>query len=235
MKPTRAIVVGGTSGIGLELVRALLADGVRVAAVGRNFESLEGSEATLFPLDIQQTTDIPQAFESLTAAMGGLDLLIYCAGVMNPVRIDEFDTQKDQEMIAVNVTGAVAWMNLAATHFLRTKQGCLVAIGSVAGDRGRQGQPVYNASKAFLHAYTESLRNRLARHGVSVVTIKPGPTRTPMTAHHDQKGMMDPVIAARRIINKVGRNGEFYLSPTHQLIGFIFRHIPGRLMRRIQV
>ena len=179
---------------------------------------------------------IPSGAVSYThLQLGGLDLLIYSAGVMPVMKHDEFDTGKDLEMVTVNVAGAVAWMNQAAARFYGAKHGCIISLGSVAGDRGRRGQPVYNASKAFLHTYTESLRNRLACRGVSVVTIKPGPTRTRMTAYHDQSKMMDPAVAARKILRLVGRQGEFYLSPVHAVVGFAFRHIPGWLMRRIRI
>ena len=238
MKPSHAIVVGGTSGIGLEIVRQLHSTGAHVGVVGRDFSALEGFDSQpvlTVKHDLQRTEEAGPLFESIITQLGGLDLFIYCAGVLNPVEITEFNSAKDLEMIAVNVTGAVVWMNKAADHFQKSRNGCLMAIGSVAGDRGRIGQPVYNASKAFLHTYTESLRNRLARLGVSVVTVKPGPTRTPMTSYHDQSRMMDPVIAARKILKLYGKQGEFYLSPVHALVGFVFRHMPGWLMRRIRV
>lgn len=231
----RAIIVGGTSGIGLELVRQLLSRGTNVAVVGRDFSALTDSGAICVRHDLSQTSQVPELFVSLTDQLGGLDLFIYCAGVLPVVLPQEFDTEKDLQIIAVNVAGAVAWMNQAALRFQGAGHGCLMAIGSVAGDRGRAGQPVYNASKSFLHTYTESLRNRLARRGVSVVTIKPGPTRTPMTAYHDQSRMMSAHLAAKRILSKVGRQGEYYLSPVHASVGLAFRHIPGWIMRRIRI
>lgn len=235
MKPSRAIVVGGTAGIGLELVRQLIAQGARVAVVGRNFSSLEGLDIICARHDVAEVQAVPELFVNLTDQLGGLDLFIYSAGVMPVMQPDEFDTGKDLEMVKVNIAGAVAWMNQAAARFYGAKHGCIISLGSVAGDRGRRGQPVYNASKAFLHTYTESLRNRLASRGVSVVTIKPGPTRTRMTAYHDQSKMMDPSIAAQKILRLVGRQGEFYLSPVHAAVGLVFRHIPGWLMRRIRI
>ena len=81
----------------------------------------------------------------------------------------------------------------------------MVGIGSIAGDRGRKGAPVYGATKAALATYFESLRNRLAERNVRVVTIKPGMIETPMTAHLDK--LMMPISAERaaRQILKVSR------------------------------
>ncbi|MBL8059627.1 MAG: SDR family oxidoreductase [Chthonomonas sp.] len=235
MNPTRAIVIGGTSGIGLEIVRQLTDRGAKVAVVGRDFSELGEFNVIQKLHDVKDTDAIPQVFLDLTDQLGGLDLFVYSAGVMPLMQPSEFDTPKDLEIISVNVSGAVAWMNQAASRFYGAQHGCLIAIGSVAGDRGRAGQPVYNASKAFVHTYTESLRNRLARRGVSVITVKPGPTRTRMTAYHDQSKMMDPAVAASKVLRLIGRQGEFYLNPVHALVGFVFRHIPGWLMRRIRI
>ena len=66
----------------------------------------------------------------------------------------------------VNTLGAMAWLNEAANRFERTKRGTIVGISSIAGDRGRRGNPAYCTSKAALATYLEALRNRLGRFGV---------------------------------------------------------------------
>src|SRR5690606_700639 len=90
----------------------------------------------------------------------------------------------DRKMVEVNLLGAIAWLNQAALRFERAGQGQIVGIGSIAGDRGRVGSPVYNTSKAALHTYLESLRNRLTRHGVNVLTVKPGYVDTVLLAEN---------------------------------------------------
>ena len=73
-------------------------------------------------------------------------------------------------MFEVNLIGAVAWLNEVAQRFARARGGTIVGISSVAGDRGRRGNPAYCTSKAALTTYLEALRNRVARFGVAVVT-----------------------------------------------------------------
>ncbi|MBC8065022.1 MAG: SDR family NAD(P)-dependent oxidoreductase, partial [Chlorobia bacterium] len=141
----------------------------------------------------------------------------------------------DRSMIEVNDLGAVAWLNEAANRFQHTKHGTILGIGSVAGDRGRMKQPVYNASKAFLHTYLEALRNRLAKVGVKVVTIKPGPVKTDLIAGLDFPNAMLPETAATIILKKAGRTGEHYLSPVHAVVFFIIRNIPSWIFRRLKV
>lgn len=236
-----AIVVGGSSGLGREIVCELAEQGARVAAVGRNLASLEDlaskfeSKVIPYQHDVRDFDSTPDLFKRICADLGGLDVIVYAAGVMPPVGPEEFDTRMDLDMIATNFSGGVAWLNEAAMRFKGVGAGSIVGIGSVAGDRGRAGQPVYNATKSALATYLEALRNRLSRHGVKVVTIKPGPLRTPMTAHLDQTKMMDARTAARKVIKLAARPGEHYLNPAHRVIFAIIRNIPGVIFRRLKI
>ncbi len=207
----RAIIVGASSGIGEALARALAADGCRVALVARREDKLRGLASQLDTLageavaryyvhDVTQFGSAAALFAIITHEMGGLDLIIYAAGIMPPVGPEEYDTAKDADIIAANLTGAVAWLNEAARRFETNKRGTIVGISSVAGDRGRRGNPVYGATKAALNAYLESLRNRIERKGAFVVTVKPGPVRTPMTEGLKVPGMIDAGQAAAEIL-----------------------------------
>lgn len=238
--PQFAIVVGASSGIGAELVRQLARDGCKVAAVARRLDRLEAL-AREFPAkvlpyvhDVTQFDEVPGLFQKITGELGGLDLIIYSSGVMPEVGFEEFNFEKDHSMIQVNVSGAVAWINEAANRMQQTRHGSIVAIGSVAGERGRSGQPVYNASKAALATYMEAIRNRVARYGVNVVTVKPGPTESEMTAHLHMKKMSTQVAAAK-ILRLSGRTGEYFLSPVHKVAFLVIRNFPSFLFRRLKV
>ncbi|HRK21814.1 MAG TPA: SDR family NAD(P)-dependent oxidoreductase [Fimbriimonadaceae bacterium] len=236
-----AIVIGASSGIGAELVRQLARTGCHVAAVARRVKELKAlhdedpEHIHIYVHDVKDHAHVPGLFQGITQKLGGLDLMIYAAGVMPKVEPNEFNFDKDREMIEVNLVGLIAWMNLAATRFRYTQHGTLVAVGSVAGDRGRAGQPVYNTTKAALATYMEALRNRLSRHGVKVVTVKPGPTRTEMTSHLNAKGMMAPADVARIILKKSHRTGEHYVKLTHAVAFWIIRHIPSVVFRKMKV
>lgn len=232
----KVIVVGASSGIGAELVKLMLVQGDIVAAVARRSDRLDAlTGAKRYVHDVTAYDEVPALFQEICQDLGGLDMIIYAAGVMPTVGADEFDFEKDRAMIDVNVLGGIAWLNQAAIRFQNTGAGTIVGIGSVAGERGRQGQPVYNTSKAAFKAYLEALRNRLSRHGVKVVTIKPGPTATEMTAHMDQKGMMGARQAAELILKKSERGGEHFLKPTHAVIFGIIRNMPSVIFRRLKL
>ena len=232
----KVIVIGGSSGIGAELVKQLVARGDVVASVARRGANM-ADQGTLrgYTHDVTNFGEVPALFQKITQDLGGLDCVIYAAGVMPEVGADEFDFAKDRAMIDVNLTGAVAWLNEAATRFQAVGAGTIVAIGSVAGERGRHAQPVYNTTKAALKTYMEALRNRLSRHGVTVVTIKPGPTATEMTSHLDQSSMMSASDAAGAILKKMTKNGEHYLNPLHAAIFLVIRNIPSFIFRKLKV
>jgi short-subunit dehydrogenase len=231
-----AIIVGASSGIGMELTKQLAASGCKVAGVARRAERLEGMANVLaFKHDVTCYDEVPALFQEITKQLGGLDLIVYASGVMPAVGGQEYNFDKDKQMIDVNVLGCIAWMNQAAIRFENTKAGSMVAIGSVAGDRGRSGQPVYNASKAFVSTYMEAIRNRIARYGVKVVTIKPGPTATEMTAELHMRGAMDASKVAAIILDKSQKTGEHYVKLGHRVAFWVIKRIPSPVFRRLHI
>lgn len=227
--------------MGKEIALQLAESGCKVAIAARRESKLQEVAARFpnhiltFPHDSTDYDSIPALFQEMTGKLGGLDLIVYSSGVMPAVELDEFNFAKDRQMIEVNDLGAVGWLNEAAARFQGTKHGTIVGIGSVAGERGRSKQPVYNASKAFLHTYMEALRNRLSRQGVKVTTIKPGPVQTEMIAGLGFNNAMTPETAASLIIKKAGSGRECFLSPVHAVIFFIIRNIPSMVFRRLSI
>ena len=243
----RALIVGASSGLGAALVRQLASEGYGVAAVARRGALLEGLQGEansgpgdVLPLvhDVLSVDGVDVAFAKAIESLGGLDLFIYCAGVMPDVGPEEYDTEKDLSMIDVNLSGAVAWTNAVARYFHTQRAGTIVGIGSIAGDRGRKGAPVYGATKAAFATYLESLRNRLAERRVRVVTIKPGMMETPMTEHLDKLVMpVGPERAAREVLKVVrGKLWNVRHVPLRWLpVSLVIRSIPSFLFRRTNI
>ncbi len=243
----RAIIVGASSGIGEALARALAADGCRVALVARREDRLRGLAQSLnadsgagvalaYAHDVTDTPAVPALFETITGDLGGLDLIIYAAGIMPAVGPEEYDTGKDAQTISANFTGAVAWLNEAARRFEKARAGTIVGISSVAGDRGRRGNPVYGATKAALNAYLESLRNRIERRGAFVVTIKPGPVDTPMTRGLKMPGMISPEQAAAEILLAAKDKVRVaYVPAKWKPIMAVIRAIPAPIFKYLNI
>jgi NAD(P)-dependent dehydrogenase (short-subunit alcohol dehydrogenase family) len=246
--PARCIVVGASSGIGAALVKALAARGERVVALARRMDLLAdvagksgggaaGGEVIPVAHDVRDVASIPAAFAAAMERLGGLDRIIYAAGAMPKVAIDEFSVEKDREIVEVNVLGAIAWLDLAARHFQERRAGQIVAISSVAGERGRRPYPAYCASKAALTTFLESLRNRLTRLGVSVVTVKPGFIGTDMLKNAEKVfWVITPEECARRILAGAdARRQSFYVPARWGFVAWAIRSIPSFLFRRMNV
>ncbi len=230
----RALVVGASSGIGEAVARDLLAAGTQVACVSRRGICPEGGIG--FAHDVHDIDSVPALFAEITQTLGGLDLIVYAPGIMPAVAPDEYDTAKDADIIAVNLTGAIAWLNPAAVRFEKARAGTIVGISSVAGDRGRRGNPVYGATKAALNAYLESLRNRIERAGAFVVTVKPGPVQTPMTAGLKMPGMIPADQAAREILAAAtGKVRVAYVPGKWRVIMAVIRAIPAPLFKYLNI
>jgi NADP-dependent 3-hydroxy acid dehydrogenase YdfG len=238
----RVIVVGASSGIGEAIVRRLAASGAQVAALARRQDRLEAlvagypGKVRAYVHDVEDTDSIPALWEKISGELGGVDTLVYATGVMPTIVEGEFSFEKDRQMIVVNLLGAMAWMNLAAAYFQAAKEGTIVGISSIAGERGRRGNPAYCTSKAAFTTYLESLRNRTSRYGVNVVTIKPGFVDTAMTA--GRQGLLwliPPDRAARRAIAlaRRGRSSGGFVPRRWWLVALIVRMLPSFIFRRL--
>ena len=242
----RAIVVGASSGIGAALVRHLAKQGYFVAALARREAKLqelceqvnvavENGRVLPYTHNVTDYDTIPALFQTVVHDLGGLDLIIYVAGVQPTVALNEYNFEKDQAMINVNVLGAIAWLNQAALRFERAGTGHIVGIGSIAGDRGRVGSPVYNSSKAALATYLEALRNRLTRHSVCVTTIKFGFVDTVLLENAAKTfWVISPQEAAERVYQSVEKKMQtVYIPARWGLVGLIIRHIPSFIFRKL--
>lgn len=242
----RAIVVGASSGIGAAIARRLAAEGYLVAALARGKGELDKlcnainksageTRALAYEHDVTDLPSISLMFQRVLKDLGGIDALVYVAGVMPKVEIGEFNLDKDRQMVETNLMGAVAWLGAGAALFQRMKAGNLVGISSVAGDRGRVLNPAYNASKAGLDAYLEALRNRLTRLGVQVLTVKPGFVDTEMLKASPRKfGVISPERAAAGVWAAMrGRKQLVYLPWYWRWIMFAVRSTPSFIFRRL--
>ena len=242
----RAIVVGASSGIGEAMVRQLTSAGCRVALVARRQTELDriaravkesgSGEAYAHAHDVANFDEIPGLFDKIVDELGGLDIIIYAAGVQPDVVEGEYDFAKDRAMIEVNLLGAMAWINPAAAFFEAQRRGTICGISSIAGERGRRPMPGYCTSKAALSTYLEALRNRLARYGVNVVTIKPGFVDTALT--RGKKGLFwlisaDQAASTSLRIAQRGTGASTFVPLRWSLVAMVVRNLPSFVFRRL--
>jgi NAD(P)-dependent dehydrogenase (short-subunit alcohol dehydrogenase family) len=237
-------VIGASSGIGAALVRRLVSEGWSVAALARRADALADlarecaggpGRVLVIAHDTRETADVDGLLERIARELGRVDLAVYAAGVMPKIDRQAYDTALDLDMLAINFGGLVAWGNALAGLFRTQRSGILVGISSIAGDRGRKGNPMYGASKAAMDHYLEALRNRLAEFNVHVCTIKPGYIDTAMT--RGMKGLFWLISAdqAAATILSAARGGANvrYVPWRWKLVGLVIRSIPSFVFRKL--
>ena len=244
----RGIVIGASDGIGAALARRLAREGYTLALLARRGDKLESlcseinqmtgePRARAYVHDVADYEKAAPLLRRIVADLGGLDLVVFVAGVNYPPGgIDQYNFENDRRMIEVNLIGAMAWLTPVSQMFQSAKAGQIVGIGSVAGDRGRVGNPGYNTSKAGLATYLEALRNRLTRHGVNVLTVKPGFVQTEMLKA--AQGPTPFTIPVEKAVDDIwqamkNRKQVIYTAPIWRWIMLAIQHTPSFIFRRL--
>lgn len=242
----KVILVGASSGIGAAMARQLAREGCNLALLARRADLLTALcdeinttagevRARAYLHDVNQYESVPALLQTILADLGGLDVFIYSAGISQMVGLKKYDFHKDLRTLQVNLLGALAWLNPVAELFQSLKCGQIVAVSSVAGERGRVGNPSYNASKAALNSYMESLRNRLTRYGVNVLTARPGFIKTALLEGAKGTFWAIPAEQAARDICRAmrKRRQDVYTPARWRWVMLVIRNIPSRIFRRM--
>lgn len=210
-----ALITGGASGIGLATAERLLASGWKVAIVDRDEKALEaqrkqhGSTAGIFlaPLDVTDEGAAQAIIKQVCEKLGGLDGVLNSAGIA--ADIPALDTPVDlfRKILDVNVVGSFIVARAAAQVMKDRGGGAIVNMASVSGLRGSKGRSAYGASKGAVVVLTQVLANDLARYGIRVNAVAPGPVDTPMVkAMHVDK---DRALWSRHLpMRRYGEPGE---------------------------
>jgi NADP-dependent 3-hydroxy acid dehydrogenase YdfG len=196
---TVALVTGASSGIGAATAAALAAQGAAVAVAARRKDRLEdlaaeirsqGGTALVLECDITQEAEATSAVERTVAELGRLDTLINNAGVMLLGPAAGAPLSEWQRMVELNVLGLLYCAHAALPHLEHAaddgprRVADMVNISSVAGRHARNGNGVYSLTKFGVGAFSESLRQELAKRYVRVSLVEPGATATELASHN---------------------------------------------------
>jgi 3-oxoacyl-[acyl-carrier protein] reductase len=189
-----ALVTGASSGIGLGIAEALLAQGGRVAAQHRTHEP--PAKAFGIRADLGTEEGCGDAVRAARQKLGEVHLLVHSAGIYNPCPIEEIESPTLEEIFRVNVFSAFYLVRELLAAGLRN----VVLIGSTAGQRGEPGHSHYAASKGALQSMMMSIAVELAPK-VRVNLVSPGWVRTPMAEESLQRigPALVPTIPNRRV------------------------------------
>lgn len=241
------MIIGATSAIAHETAKCFAKDGAACFLVARNADKLQAIADDLkvrgakcvetYQLDVNELEQHQALFDQALERMGSLDMLLIAHGTLGDQRKCELSVAETMKELTTNFTSVVSLLTLSANYFEQQQRGCIAVISSVAGDRGRKSSYVYGTAKGAVNIFLQGLRNRLAKCGVTVLTVKPGFVDTPMTAHL-RKGLLfaQPSVVGRGVYEamKQGKD-EVYLPWFWGGIMMVIRGIPERVFKRLSL
>jgi NAD(P)-dependent dehydrogenase (short-subunit alcohol dehydrogenase family) len=173
-----AIITGGSSGIGLEVGRQLVAAGYDVVLTARTADKLEAAAESIGARGLAADSADPDGFAAVVAAAGHVDLLVHAAGVMDGTFVRKETLATFESVVRTNLTSAfvVAQAALPAMG----AGGRMVFVSSSTAHAPQPGKTAYTASKAGLNAFAAALAKEVERDGISVHVVTTGPVATPM-------------------------------------------------------
>jgi len=216
LKAKRALITGGTSGIGLETARQFLNEGARIAITARDQASLQaahkelGGEALMILSDASDVADQKRVADTLRQTFGGLDILFVNAGIAALKPIEEWGEAAFDTSFAINVKGP--YFLIQALLPLFANPASIVLNASVNAHIGMPNSSVYGATKAALLSLARTLSGELIRRGIRVNAVSPGPISTPLytklgLSEADLKAVAAS-IQSQIPIGRFGRPGE---------------------------
>ncbi|MGD0676865.1 MAG: SDR family NAD(P)-dependent oxidoreductase [Polyangiaceae bacterium] len=243
----KAVVLGGTSGIGRAIVRRLVERGDTVFLLGLDVADLARSAADLrtrhargtdtgFAVcDLESPEGFAPALDAADAALEGFDAVIVTAAMFATQEALEADIELARRLVTVNYANTLVFCEHARKRLLARGGGWLTVFSSVAGDRGRKPVGIYGSSKAGIATYLEALDHRFHAAGLFTLCVKPGFVKTGMTA-----GIKPPPFAgepdqvAREVVRAMDRRQALLYTPRiWALIMLVIRSLPRFVMRRI--
>lgn len=183
----RAIVTGGASGIGLGVSERLASEGAKIAVWDANAESLETAQAVRAPfaaaikVDITDPEAVDKACEETVSALGGIDILVACAGITGPnTTLWDYPVAAWRRVIDVNLNGLFYCNRAVVPEMLKGGYGRIVNVASIAGKEGNPNASAYSASKAGVIGLTKSLGKELSKNNITVNCVTPAAVHTPI-------------------------------------------------------
>lgn len=235
-----ALLVGGTSEIGLAIVRRLGAD--RVWLLGRDgarlaqaASDLDGPAVEVGLVDADELGGHREAIERAFDQADGFDVVVIAVGVLGAQAGLDADPHEAIEVMRVNFLGSGSLMIECLRQLRRRGKGTLILLSSVAAERPRASNAIYGAAKTGLDALAQGLSDATASTGVRVLVVRPGFVKTRMTAGLEPApfATTPEAVASATVAALQGRAGTVWVPGSLRLIFAILRHLPRSIYRRL--
>jgi len=242
----KIVILGATSGMIQPLLRTMAKQGKELLLVARSQDRLDALRGDLQARGASKIVTFEADFDSPACrelivpfaqqCFADFDTLILAYGTMLDQSVCQVSPVHAVRELETNLVGAVALLTEFARYFESRRCGTIAVITSVAGDRGRRSNYVYAAAKGGLSIFLEGLRSRMHQCGVRVLTIKPGPAMTSMTADLKSVPLLTKPESIASDIYRALENPRIDILYTPRYWSWIMtgiRIIPERLFKRI--
>ena len=238
----RAIIIGATSGIGLNVAQCLLAQGWKIGIAGRRQAALEEIQLTapdrieIQALDITQADSV-EKLKNLIGQLGGVDLFLQVSGIGFQNRNLNMDIEL--RTTQTNVAGFTRMVDAAFAYFKKIGHGHLAVISSIAGTKGIGIAPAYSATKRYQNTYIDALEQlaHLQKLKINFTDIRPGFVQTNLLNDGNHYPMlMKPEKVAKQIVNALNRKKRVaVIDGRYRVLVFFWRMIPRWIWKRLPV
>lgn len=211
------LLTGGGSGIGRAVSVRLGGEGARVGILDRDAEGAEataalvreaGGEAAVFATDITEGAAVDAAVTAFAEA-GTIGGLVNCAGWDHADDFLATDPELWRKIIEINLMGPLHVTRAVLARMVDAGAGRIVSIASDAGRVGSSGESVYAACKGGVISFSKSVAREVAKHGITLNVVSPGPTDTPLFANFDASGKLGPALARAIPMRRLGQPDDY--------------------------
>lgn len=243
----KILVLGATSKIAQEIARLAASEHKelllvarypeRLAAVAGDLAARGASRVDSIAADLAAIDSHPALVCEILAKMPDFDTVLLAYGSLGDQARAEDSVEETLAELNTNFTSAVSLLTRLSTPLATRRGGCIAVITSVAGDRARRSNYIYGTAKGALALFVQGLRAKLYSAGVRVLTIKPGPVATPMTAHMPgSTKFADPALVARTIYREIehGHRDILYVPGRWRWIMTVICLIPESIGKRLK-
>lgn len=234
---SKIVIVGASSGIGLEVARLFIQRGWTVGVAARRLDLLQ----TIGAADVEQidvtSADAPEKLMQLVDRLGGMDLFFYASGIGKQNR--ELTPDIELATVETNGLGFTRMIGCAYRYFAQQGRGHIAAITSIAGTKGLGPAPAYSATKAMQNVYLQALEQQAYARKLDIrfTDIRPGFVDTALlsgTFHYPM--MLKPQAVAREIVSAIEHHKHIrVIDWKYRILTAVWRRIPRCIWRRIKL
>jgi 2-hydroxycyclohexanecarboxyl-CoA dehydrogenase len=218
LRGRRTLITGAASGIGRATVQRLASEGAVVGILDIDGEGADqtaralrsaGAEALSFQVDIVDASAVAAAIVSFEAEAGPVEALINNAGWDIAGNFAESDPATWRKVIDINLYGPLNLTRAVLPGMIERESGRIVSLASDAGRVGSSGEAVYAACKGGMISFSKSVAREVARHGITLNVVSPGPSDTPLFARFDESGKLAGALERAIPMRRLGQPEDY--------------------------